>query len=138
MLETKILTKLEKLECYYGQFSEFLPESLQEYQSSFKDQMAIERLFQVSIECMIDICFVLIKYLHLGVPSDEENIFDLLSNEFKNVEKYKDMKRFRNVLLHQYSTIDHALVFKYAHEKIEDFLKFIKEVKQILKKTPKL
>lgn len=55
MLETEILTKLEQLTYYYEKFSVFLLTSLANYQKSLKDQMAIERIFQVSIECMMDI-----------------------------------------------------------------------------------
>ena len=132
MLETKILTKLERLEYYSEKFSLFLPTSLTFYQKSLKDQMAIERLFQVSIECMIDIAFALVKLLHLGVPSDEENVFDLLDSKFENMEIYKEMKRFRNVLVHQYAKINNGIVYKYASEKISDFQRFIADVKKIL------
>ena len=132
MLETKILTKLEQLENYCAQFPNLLPSTLEQFQQSLKDQLAIERLFQISIECMTDIGFLLIKRLHLGVPSDEENIFDLLKNKIKNMEKYRDMKRFRNILVHQYTKIDIDLVYKYASEKISDFHQFISEVKNIL------
>ena len=132
MLETKILTKLERLTYYYEKFSLFLPTSLANYQKSLKDQMAIERLFQVSIECMMDISFSLVKLLHLGVPSDEDNVFDLLDSKFENVEKYKEMKRFRNVLVHQYAKINNEIVYKYATGKISDIQHFIVEVKKIL------
>ena len=47
MLNTRILTKLEQLEYYINQFASFLPDSEIEYKNSLKDQMAIERLFQV-------------------------------------------------------------------------------------------
>jgi len=132
MLETKILTKLEQLTYYYEKFSVFLPPSLEHYQKSLKDQMAIERLFQVSIECMMDISFSLVKLLNLGVPSDEDNVFDLLDSKFENGEKYKEMKGFRNVLVHQYAKINNDLVYKYATEKISDIQDFIAEVKKIL------
>ena len=122
MLEIKILTKLEQIEYYCAQFPLFLPESFSLYEKNLKDQMAIERLFQVAIECLIDISFILVKILHLGVPSDEENVFDLLSSNFSNIEKYKEMKRFRNVLVHQYSKIDHSLVYRYATENWNSFV----------------
>lgn len=133
MLETKILTKLEKLAFYSKKFPDFLPSSLDLYKNSLKDQMAIERLFQVSIECMIDVAFSLIKLLHLSIPSDEENIFDLLEDYLDNVEIYKEMKRFRNLLVHQYAKINEELVYTLAKEKITDFELFIREVKEILR-----
>ena len=94
--------------------------------------MAIERLFQVSFECIIDIAFMLVKHFKMGVPSDEEDVFDLLSNKLEKMEKYKEMKRFRNLLVHQYSKINQKIVYRYAREKTAYFQNFISEVKRIL------
>jgi len=82
---------------------------------------------------MIDTSLLLVKFLKLGVPKDEENIFEKLQGQFKNIEKYKEMKRFRNVLVHQYEGIDNEIVYHNATYNLKDFKKFIDEVKSILK-----
>lgn len=82
---------------------------------------------------MIDISILLTKLLKLGVPKDEENIFEKLKPHFKNVETYKKMKRFRNLLVHRYEGIDSEIVYFNATNNLQDFYTFIKEVKEILR-----
>ncbi len=81
---------------------------------------------------MIDICAILINIYKLGVPANEDNIFDLLIGKLKNIENLKDMKKFRNVIVHKYGEIDNQIVFRYATEKMEDFNKFIENIRNII------
>jgi len=51
---------------------------------------------------------MLVKELRLGVPG-EEDLFDKLSGRVLSAEmadRLREMKRFRNVLVHRYGTID--------------------------------
>lgn len=126
---------MESLESYLSEASKIIPQKKQDYIDSFEKQLATERLLQISIELVIDISLLLIKFLKLGVPKDEENIFEKLSHHFKNVETYKEMKRFRNILVHRYGGIDSDIVYFNATNNLKDFYKFIDEVKDILKEN---
>jgi uncharacterized protein YutE (UPF0331/DUF86 family) len=86
---------------------------------------------------MIDISLLLIKMLKLGFPKDEENIFEKLNPYFNNVDTYKEIKRFRNFLVHRYEGIDNDIVYYNATNNLEDFYKFIDEVKEILRRNTK-
>ena len=46
----------------------------------------------------------------------------------------KEMKGFRNILVHEYATIDDELVFRLINTKLEDFREFKQEVLNALKK----
>lgn len=128
------MTKIESLESYLSKAPKVIPQNKEEYLESFEKQLATERLLQVSIEIMIDISILIMKLLKLGVPTDEENIFEKLKPYFNNIETYKEMKRFRNVLVHQYEGIDSEIVYYNAKNNMKDFQKFILEVKKILRK----
>ena len=81
---------------------------------------------------MIDICAILINKFKLGVPTNEENILDLLAEKLDNIENIKEMKKFRNIIVHKYGEINNKLVFQYATEKMEDFNKFIENIRNVI------
>jgi uncharacterized protein YutE (UPF0331/DUF86 family) len=94
-------------------------------------------LLQISIECIIDICTLLVKELKLGLPSEEEDLFEKLEKEgiidltMKNT--LKRMKGFRNILVHRYAEVDDELVFENL-DNIKDFIKFRDQILNLLKK----
>ena len=128
----RILTKIAELENNLADFAKIVPKTEDEYLTSRKNQLALERLFQICIERVIDICAILINKFKLGVPANEENILDLLIGKLDNIENLKDMKKFRNFIVHKYGEINNKLVFLYATEKMEDFNKFIENIRNII------
>ena len=52
-----------------------MPQSFEEYIESIEERRACERLLQIAIECILDICALLVKELKLGLPSQEEDLF---------------------------------------------------------------
>lgn len=129
----RILVKIADLEKNLADIPKIAPNSVEEYILNRKDQLALERLLQICIENIIDICALLIKRFNLGVPTNEENILDLLSSKLKNIDKIKEMKRFRNVIVHKYAEINNKLVYRNAVEKVEDFTNFIENVRELIR-----
>lgn len=82
---------------------------------------------------MIDIAYHLVKFLHLGPPQNDENLFDLLQNHLTNISNLKAMKGFRNILVHQYGKINQKRVLQFIRENLSDFRYFINDVNKILK-----
>ena len=123
---------LRQLEDYLEKLSNILTPDLEEYLASLQNRLATERLLQLAIECVIDVCAIIAKDLHLGPPQNENNLLELLSGKLKNVEVLKQMKRFRNILVHRYGEIDDRLVYQFASEQKSDFEQFIEEVEQII------
>lgn len=135
MIEEKILSKLDELEIYLSKFPQIVPAHLEQYLDSFEKQLAVERLLQISIELVIDISMLLMKKSQLGLPADEEDLFQKLASILPHYALYQEMKRFRNVLVHRYGKVKSNLVFLNATQKISDFYIFIKEVKEHLKSS---
>ena len=72
-----ILAKLAELEGYLHELRIILPVPCQEY-PNFQTKRAVERVLQMSIEIVIDICKKLVIGLHLGIPLVEAGVFDKL------------------------------------------------------------
>ncbi len=133
----RILAKIDELDSYINEFIQIAPADFEEYQKIEKKR-SCERLLHLCIECIIDIAKLFVSGLRLGLPSEENDLFDkiqkkgIVSKEM-NVA-LKKMKGFRNILVHEYATIDNELVFSAARTKLEDFRKFKEEVLKTLKK----
>jgi len=82
-----------------------MPQNLEEYIESIEERRACERLLQIAIECILDICALLVKELKLGLPSQEEDLFAKILKKRVITEemerKLRSMKGFRNILVHR-------------------------------------
>jgi len=138
MDKQRIISLIDQLESYVKDLEQHKPATLKEYEQNIEKRRFCERTLQLAIEVCIDIGQLLVKELRLGLPSEEENIFHkleqekIISVEMKNI--LKNMKRFRNVLIHRYVEIDNELVFKNIKDNLKDFKKFQQEIITFLKR----
>lgn len=134
--EEKLLIKIDQMEGYLSELKEVLPETYESY-TSVEKRRSTERLLQLAIEVVIDICNLVVSDLDLGIPSEENDLFDklteaeVISPAMK--ETLYEMRGFRNILVHEYATLDNELVYQTAKESIEDFRRFEAEIKEKLK-----
>ncbi|MBD3350670.1 MAG: DUF86 domain-containing protein [Candidatus Lokiarchaeota archaeon] len=128
----RILIKIRELEGYQEELFSILPDNQEDFLQNIEKQRATERILQIMIECVIDICYMLNKELHNGPPPDEEAVFDFLSDKIDNIEIIKKMKGFRNILVHRYGKVNSKLVFQFAKRNVGDFNAFISEVNRLL------
>jgi uncharacterized protein YutE (UPF0331/DUF86 family) len=138
MDEKIVLAKIDELNSYLDELEQIKPNNLEEYVSSVKNRRACERLLQISVEAVIDICNILASQLRVGLPADEDEVFEKLA-EKKVISKnmslvLKAIKGFRNVLVHKYAKIDDELVFENL-DKLNDFEKFKEEILSFLRKN---
>ena len=132
----RILAKIDQLDTYIAELKEIAPNSFAEYQTVEKKR-ACERILQVSIEVVIDICNLLVSGLRLGLPAEEEDLFrkllkaDVISEEMSN--KLREMRGFRNIIVHEYAQVDDRLVYEAVKTKLEDFSLFRREILAYLK-----
>ena len=121
---------------YLIELRHILPENFSDYQRIEKKR-SCERLLQLCIECSIDICKLFVSGLQLGLPYEENDLFDkmqkskLLSKEM--VSLLKEMRAFRNILIHEYAPVDDELVFEKAQTRLHDFENFKNEIITVLK-----
>ena len=137
MDKERILSLLSNLDVYLKEFERYLPQNFKEYDNNIEKQRFCERTLQLSIEICIDVSNIILKELKLGLPSGEENVFEKLCKEkiisTKITNKLKDMKKFRNVLIHRYTDVINKLVYDHATKEKDDFLSFKKEILKFIK-----
>ncbi|OLS15090.1 MAG: hypothetical protein RBG13Loki_1277 [Promethearchaeota archaeon CR_4] len=110
--------------------------SLENLSTDLKLQYSILYLLQNSIQIMIDIAnHILARKTH-NIPSEAGNVFDALEKEqlipTGHAKKFKQMVKFRNLVIHRYQDIDTNLIYTILHENLTDFESFIEDVKKIL------
>lgn len=131
----KIISKIDELDGYLEEIDKIKPADFSEYRIIEKKR-SIERLLQISIETVIDICNIINSNLKLGIPSDEDSLFEqLFENKIlseKTTNKLKGIKGFRNILVHKYGKVEDEKVFENL-ENLGDFEKFKEEILKLLK-----
>jgi len=86
-------------------------------------------LLQLSIQCLIDMSSRLISLLGAKKPKEYSELAEILHEEgvLGDAEKksFRDMIRFRNLLIHVYAKISPSIVYKIAKERAEKDIKDI-------------
>ena len=133
----RILSKIDELDTYLSELDQVKPKDFEAYASSIEKKRSCERLLQISIECVIEISSLLIKGKSLGLPADEDDIFTKLARKkiyTKGLaDTLKQVKAFRNILVHRYGTVDDRLVYQFLTTNISDFKEFRKQTIKALK-----
>ena len=94
----------------------------------------IYKRVEFCIQNVLDICAVINSDLKLGVPSSEEEVVEhlvenrILSSEMGKI--VKEMKGFRNFLVHRYGKIDDEIAYENIVKGLENFYKFIYEIRE--------
>ncbi len=124
---SRILSKLDEMIQYVKELRDMLPEE-EEYQHNLIKRRASEKTIEVAIESLIDVSAMIVSSQKLGLPANEENIFDILIENGilskKLGEIMKDMKGFRNILIHRYAHIDDVIVHHNLNNFLDDFYEF--------------
>jgi uncharacterized protein YutE (UPF0331/DUF86 family) len=126
--KTLILRKLTELEEYLGQIKEYSAISAEEYSSDWKTQRIVERTLQIMIELCTDIAGHFISDRKLRVPVSYADTFkslgeaDIITLDLMGI--MEKMAKFRNIVVHQYESVDTAIVIIILHKHLDDFLQF--------------
>ena len=93
---------------------------------------------EFAIESVIDICNIINSDLRLGVPSTEDKLIDNLEKnkvfDIKIINLIREMKKFRNVLVHKYGDIDDEKAYLDIKDGLNDFELVIAEFEKFLTK----
>lgn len=103
----------------------------------FKEQIVtkrfIERNIELAIEQMIDICKHFVSSMDLNEPETYSECFDILAKEGivseHNLDTFKSMVRFRNLLIHAYDGVDDAITYGIYKKRLSDFKVFVSEIR---------
>lgn len=135
----RVLSKIDDLGAYLAELKQIVPESFADYQRIEKKR-SCERLLHLCIECAVDICKLFVSGLKLGLPHEENDLFDkmskinILSPEMTSL--LKEMRAFRNILIHEYAEVDNEIVYEMAKTRLGDFEALKKEIVNALKTLP--
>ena len=117
----RVLAKLDELDGYLDELRTIAPSGIEEY-ARIEKKRSCERLIQVAVEATIDACAVLVTGLRLGLPAEENDLFEKLVRRGAisggMAESLKRMKGMRNILVHQYGRIDDELVFETVRDRL--------------------
>lgn len=127
-----------------GEYLEYLEElkncSLEDYVSDYKIRGASERFMQLAIESIIDVGNEIISVLKLKRAERYRDIPVILA---KNriitedlAEEISQMIGFRNILVHDYASIDIRLEHRFLQTRLVDFYEFKEQIIEWLKTRP--
>ena len=133
-----IKAKLKIIEENLDLVKENLPNNVNEFKALGLVKDGIYKKIEASIQEVISICSIINSDLKLGIPSNRDDIIISLIENYilsrKMGEKVKEMKGFRNFLIHRYGKINDEVAFKDIKNGLPDFELFKKEVLAFLKK----
>lgn len=136
----RIVRKLNFMQVPVNYLKSIDPENVN-LEENYEVRSAIERNFQLAIECAIDIGEIIISKEGFERPEDYISVFlilgkhGVLPKDF--AEKFSAAASFRNFLVHIYEKIDLNIIEKYLVENLEDFDIFASCIAKYIEKVQK-
>lgn len=131
-----ILSKINEIEESIPLIADNMPEEFEEFENLGLLKDGIYKRIQYIIENILDICAIINSDMKFSSPGEED---DIINNLVKNKilphsigNKIKELKGFRNIIVHRYGKIDDRLSFELINENLGDFDKIIKIIKKII------
>ncbi len=93
---------------------------------------AVERALQLAIESVIDVAERILAARRMS-PADTaaENLRRLQEiRVLKDADRYAEMVRFRNFIVHRYEQIEPQIVYSLAKSKLSHFRDFVDEIRR--------
>lgn len=127
-----ILNKIVFLKRCIDRIEDKIPATSQKLQSDYDLQDIVSLNLQRAVQVCVDIAAFLNSDLSARAPESMVECFENLSRlEIISDETCTRMKKsvgFRNIAVHEYSTIDWDIVFSVATINLDDFRQFSKEI----------
>jgi len=105
--------------------------SYQKLQINSMLRNATERVLQVSVEAIIDICEHILALEGIPAPDTSANVIKKVIEIgiIANSPEYLEMIRFRNFIVHRYEKIDLEIIYTIVSKKLYVFRNFIHEIR---------
>jgi uncharacterized protein YutE (UPF0331/DUF86 family) len=138
MREEIIRIKLKDIRDSLEKVKSHLPQTLEEFLDLGLIKDGIYKKVEFMIENVLDICKIINTDLNLGLPKKDVDIIEnLVKNEIISKEmgeKIKEMKSFRNILVHRYGEIEDEIAYEEIKNGLKDFEDFEREIEKFLEK----
>lgn len=126
----RVLAKMDDLDRYLGELRQVIPASFEAYQAVVV-RRACERIIQIAVEAVLDICSLFVAGLRLGLPGDEEDLLEKLGAagvlRRETADIVKRMRGLRNILVHEYGRVNDRIVYETLTQRLGDFEVFKRE-----------
>ncbi len=136
--KTLIEKKLRRIEKLLRELMSVEVGTIDEFKEQIVTKRFIERNIELAIEQMIDICKHFVGGMDLNEPETYSECFDILAKEGivseHNLDIFKSMVRFRNLLIHAYDGVDDAITYGIYKKRLSDFRVFISEIRAYIQK----
>jgi uncharacterized protein YutE (UPF0331/DUF86 family) len=123
-----VFRKIASLVEYRKQIGEYSELTVEQYRGDWKAQRIVERTLQMMIELCADIASHIISDDGLRTPETYADTFRVLSeNKVITPEQLavmEKMAKFRNIVVHQYETVDAEIVILILRRHLMDFEHF--------------
>lgn len=120
-----IFRKVASLAEYRKQIGEYSALTVEQYRSDWKTQRIVERTLQMMIELCADIANHVISDDGLRTPETYADTFRVLAENSvitpEQLAVMEKMAKFRNIVVHQYETVDAEIVILVLRRHMIDF-----------------
>lgn len=135
----KIKEKFSRSKDYISLINKILESSEDDFIRNFEHQVIAERSFEVLTQIMLDICTHIIAMSQTTSPTSYSDCMTKLGkinilNEERSL-KYSTLIKMRNVIVHQYDTINLSMLYESLSDLLIDFDNFKKEILEWLEKN---
>jgi len=131
-----IKNKINEIDQSLDLINKNMPDTFDKFNELGIIKDGIYKRIEYSIENLIDIFYMFNSDFKLGIPSDDS---DLINNlKAKNiisediVIKMRNLKGFRNIVVHRYSKIDDRMAYDFIKNNLDDFYIIIKSIESII------
>ena len=123
--------KLRLLEQKLSEIKEWKITEYSDFKKSSLKINAVERALTVCVEIMIDVSERILAIKKLPPRNSSIENFQELEKikVIQSYDRYADMVRFRNFVVHRYENIDTQILFTIITKKLNNFSVFIDEIR---------
>ncbi len=123
--------KLRLLEQKLGEINEWKITEYSNFKKSSLKINAVERALTVCVEIMVDVSERILAIKKLPPRNSSIENFQELEKikVIQSCDRYADMIRFRNFVVHRYENIDTQILFTIITKKLNDFSAFVDEIR---------
>jgi uncharacterized protein YutE (UPF0331/DUF86 family) len=131
-----ILRRLASLDIYLDQLAPYRDIDAAAYQQDWKTQRIVERTLHLAIETCMDVADHIVADRRLRVPETGAESFDILADADLVPRKLGAalalMVGFRNILVHDYTRLDPAIVLRVLRTDLADLERFRDAVRTLV------
>ena len=135
-MNERILEKLAEAQDSVQLVRDNLPGSYEEFLSMKRlEKDGIYKNIEFAIQNILDICAMIVKNKGLQVPNSDDDVLTELEDAHimkkDVVETIRQMKGFRNFLVHRYGVLNDRIAYNDIKTGLKDFTKVFKEIRKV-------